>query len=100
MAIVAGVEIDDVRLAALCERYGVQRLSLFGSVARGTYDPSSDVDVMYEMRPGRRLGWEIEQMGDDLSALFGRPVDLVSRAGLHQRLRAVVLAEARPLYAA
>ena len=100
MAIVAGVEIDEVRLAALCERYGVQRLSLFGSVARGTDGPSSDVDVMYEMRPGRRLGWEIEQMADDLCALFGRPVDLVSRAALHQRLRPVILAEARPLYAA
>jgi hypothetical protein len=54
VVIVAGVEVDEARLAALCEQYGVQRLSLFGSVARGTDDSSSDVDVMYEMRPGRR----------------------------------------------
>ena len=98
--IVAGVTVDEARLAAVCARYGVARLMIFGSVARGTADPSSDVDVLYELQPGRRLGWEIEDLSDELSELFGRPVDLVSRAALHERLRAAVLAEAQPLYAA
>jgi len=97
---VAGVTVDEARLAALCARYGVARLMIFGSVARGTAEPSSDVDVLYELQPGRRLGWEIEDLSDELSELFGRPVDLVSRAALHERLRAAVLAEAQPLYAA
>jgi len=97
---VAGVTVDEARLAAVCGRYGVARLMIFGSVARGTAEPSSDVDVLYELQPGRRLGWEIEDLSDELSELFGRPVDLVSRAALHERLRAAVLAEARPLYAA
>ena len=96
----AGVTVDEARLAAVCARYGVARLMIFGSVARGTADPSSDVDVLYELQPGRRLGWEIEDLSDELSELFGRPVDLVSRAALHERLRAAVLAEAQPLYAA
>jgi len=98
--IVAGVTVDEARLAAVCARYGVARLMIFGSVARGTADLSSDVDVLYELQPGRRLGWEIEDLSDELSELFGRPVDLVSRAALHERLRAAVLAEAQPLYAA
>jgi len=98
--IVAGVTVDDARLAAVCARYGVARLMIFGSVARGTAELSSDVDVLYELQPGRRLGWEIEDLSDELSELFGRPVDLVSRAALHERLRAAVLAEAQPLYAA
>jgi uncharacterized protein len=97
---VAGVTVDEARLAAVCARYGVARLMSFGSVARGTAEPSSDVDVLYELQPGRRLGWEIEDLSDELSELFGRPVDLVSRAALHERLRAAVLAEAQPLYAA
>ena len=96
----AGVTVDEARLAAVCARYGVARLMIFGSVARGTAQPSSDVDVLYELQPGRRLGWEIEDLSDELSELFGRPVDLVSRAALHERLRAAVLAEAQPLYAA
>lgn len=96
----AGVTADEARLAAVCARYGVARLMIFGSVARGTAEPSSDVDVLYELQPGRRLGWEVEDLSDELSELFGRPVDLVSRAALHERLRAAVLAEAQPLYAA
>jgi predicted nucleotidyltransferase len=98
--IVAGVTVDEARLAAVCARYGVARLMIFGSVARGTSEPSSDVDVLYELQPGRRLGWEIEDLSDELSDLLRRPVDLVSRAALHERLRAAVLAEAQPLYAA
>jgi predicted nucleotidyltransferase len=98
--IVAGVRVDEVRLAAVCAGYGVARLMIFGSVARGTAELSSDVDVLYELQAGRRLGWEIEDLSDELSELFGRPVDLVSRAALHERLRAAVLAEAQPLYAA
>lgn len=96
----AGVSIDEARLRAVCDRYGVGQLMIFGSAARGTATPTSDVDVLYELRPGRRLGWEIEDLADELSELFGRRVDLVSRAALHERLRAAVLAEARPLYAA
>ena len=96
----AGVTVDEARLAAVCARYGIARLMIFGSVARGTAEPSSDVDVLYELQPGRRLGWEIEDLSDELSELFGRAVDLVSRAALHERLRAAVLAEAQPLYAA
>ena len=92
--------LDEARLAAVCVRYGVARLMIFGSVARGTAEPSSDVDVLYELQRGRRLGWEIVDLSDELSELFGRPVDLVSRAALHERLRAAVLAEAQPLYAA
>jgi uncharacterized protein len=98
--IVAGLSIDETRLAAACERYGVGRLLVFGSVARGTADPASDVDVLYELLSGRRIGWEIEDLADELSELFGRRVDLVSRAGRHERLRGAVLAEAQPLCAA
>ena len=92
--------MDEGRLAAICSRYGIARLMIFGSVARGNAEPSSDIDILYEVLPDRRLGWEIEDLTDELSELFGRPVDLVSRAALHKRLRAAVLAEARQLYAA
>jgi predicted nucleotidyltransferase len=98
--IVAGREVDEICLAAVCEQYGIGALMIFGSVVRGTAGPMSDVDVLYELRPGRRLGWEIEDLADELAEVFGRPVDLVSRAGLHERMRAAVLAEAQPLYAA
>ena len=55
---------------------------------------------LYELEPGRRLGWNIEKLSEDLASVLGRRVDLVSRAALHQRLRDDVLAEALLLYAA
>jgi hypothetical protein len=56
--------------------------------------------AFYELEPGRRLGWEIEQLADELAAVFGRSVDLVAAAALHRRLKDAVLSEARTLYAA
>jgi uncharacterized protein len=100
MLIIPGIEIDEGRLAEICHRYGIAELQIFGSQARGTAGPGSDIDVLYTLRPGRRLGWEIEQLADELSDLFGRPVDLVSLRSLHPLLKPSVLAEARPVYAA
>lgn len=93
-------DVDFGRLAELCERYGVARLEVFGSVSRGDAGPDSDIDVLYELVPGARLGWAIEDFADDLAGLFGRPVDLIARNALHDRLRNSILSEARVLYAA
>lgn len=97
---VPGLEVDIDRIAEICRRYGVARLDVFGSVSRGEAAPESDIDVLYDLAPGARLGWTIEALADELSAALGRRVDLVSRNALHERLRASVLAEARVLYAA
>ena len=97
---IAGIAVDLDRLAKVCERYGVARLQVFGSVSRGEERPDSDVDVLYELVPGARLGWDIENLTDELSDELGRPVDLVSRKALHERLREAVLAEASVLYEA
>ena len=97
---IAGLEVDLDRIGEICQRFGVARLEVFGSVSRGEARPDSDVDVLYELAPGARLGWDIENLVDELSQALGRPVDLVSRKALHHRIREAVLAEARVLYAA
>jgi uncharacterized protein len=98
--IIRGAEVDEARLAAICNRYGIAELKIFGSQARGTAQPGSDIDILYTLQPGHRLGWEIEQLADELAELFGGRVDLVSARALHPLLRPSVLAEARPVYAA
>ena len=92
--------LRSTRLADFCARYGFARLDVFGSVARGEAAPDSDVDVLYELAPGRHLGWEIEDAAVELSAILGRSVDLVSRRAVHPLLRARIEAEAQGLYAA
>lgn len=94
------MNVDVDRLDAVCRRYGISTLLVFGSVARGESTPSSDIDLLYDLRPGARLGWEVDDLADELAEVFGRPVDLVARAALHPMLRAAVLEEARPVYAA
>src|SRR5271166_1337185 len=100
MRIAPDLDIDDAALAAVCDKYGIAELKIFGSRARGTASPGSDIDVLYALRPGRKLGWEIEQLADELTGLLGHHVDLVSQRALHPQLKPAVLAEARPLYAA
>ena len=92
------MKIDVERLREVCERYGVVRLDVFGSMSRGTVGPDSDIDLLYTLAPGARLGWAIEDLSEELAAVLGRPVDLVSRRALNSRIRDQVLAEAQPFY--
>ncbi len=94
------VAVDVERLREVCERYGIIRLDVFGSVARGTARIDSDIDLLYTLAPGARLGWAIEDLALELSAVLGQPVDLVSSRALNARIRDRVLEEAQPFYAA
>lgn len=93
--------VDGDQLAAMCRRFGVRRLALFGSVLRSDFGPDSDVDVLVEFEPGRTPGLAFVTLADELSVLFaGRRVDLVTEKSLHSLLREEILSEARTLYAA
>ena len=67
-------------IAAICQRYGIQRLEVFGSAARTTdFDPDrSDAGFLVEFAPGVEPGLHaIFGAKADLEALLGRGVDLV-----------------------
>jgi uncharacterized protein len=100
LLIIDGRPVDPTRLAEICQRYGVAELAVFGSAVRGEVTEASDVDVLYVLAPGTRLGFGINRLEDELSELFGRPVDLVAKKALHRLLRDDVTAQARTLYAA
>lgn len=87
-------------LVELCARYGFARLDVFGSVARGEDRTDSDIDVLYDLLPGRHVTWEVVDAAEELSEILGRPVDLVSRRAVHPLLRERIETEARALYAA
>lgn len=74
--------------------YGVRDLRLFGSVARGEATPASDVDLVVEFDSDRITLPTFLDFADDLEALLGRRVDVVSLKKLSPRLRAQVEAEA------
>ncbi len=93
---------DKEALAELCRRYGIRRLSLFGSVLKGTDQPDSDIDLLVEFELGATPSYfglvEIEM---ELSALlFGRRIDLRTPGELSRYFREDVMREAEPLYEA
>lgn len=75
---------NQAAIAALCQRYGVVRLELFGSAAKGTFDDAtSDLDFVVDLGPYEpNLATRYIQFADDLEALFGRPVDLLTVASI------------------
>ncbi|NOT01648.1 MAG: DNA polymerase III subunit beta [Phycisphaerales bacterium] len=69
------------KIAALCRRFGVGRLEVFGSAAHGSFDPiRSDVDFLVEFLPGQAMGPWLGNYFDfkaALEELLNRRVDLV-----------------------
>jgi predicted nucleotidyltransferase len=65
-------EIDPKALAAICRKYRVKKMSLFGSGARGELRSDSDIDLLVEFKPkqGPSL-WGLTDMQQALSPLFG-----------------------------
>jgi hypothetical protein len=63
---------------ALCRRYAVRGLSIFGSAAVGSERADSDVDLQVHFTPGQApSAFELVDLRDALSRVFGgRPVDL------------------------
>lgn len=99
------IDIDRAALAALCEKYGIEQLELFGSVLREDFGPDSDVDVLVRFREGESPGLdEYLDIQEGLEALFGRAVDVLNRRVIEgsknpYRKRSI-LESARVLYAA
>jgi len=94
------------RIAEFCRRWNVSELALFGSILRDDFRPDSDVDVLvtFPSVDATPSLFEHVDMQDELVEIFGRPVDLLTRAGVEDsrnpiRKRAI-LESARVVYAA
>src|SRR5215470_15859 len=92
-------------LIALCKRYDVARLEVFGSAARGVdFDPAvSDADSLVEFKAESRLA-PLEQffgLAEALEDLLGRPVDLVEPSAVKNPfIRAAINRSREVLYGA
>ncbi len=99
------VEIPYAAVADFCQRWKISEFALFGSVFSDRLDPPHDVDVLVSFAPAAE--WDIfdaVQMEEELSGLFGRPVDLVTRRAIeasdNRIRRQAILNSAVPIYVA
>jgi predicted nucleotidyltransferase len=72
------IPIPHEEIAAFCRKWGIRKLSFFGSVVRDDFDPErSDVDVLVETKSLRTFG-DLFAAEHELSEIFdGRKVDLL-----------------------
>ena len=87
-------------IAALCKRFEVRELSLFGSALRDDFRPDSDVDILVSFEPQARVSFfTLSDLQGELETVFGRKVDLVPKEGLKRMIRDEVLASSKVIYA-
>ena len=93
--------VDQKALARLCRRHGIRRLSLFGSVLKGTARLDSDVDLLVEFEPGAVPGLlGMAAIEAELSELLGRRhVDLRTAQDLSRYFRDEVARDAEVQFA-
>lgn len=98
------VSIQHDRLARFCRANGITTLAIFGSALRDDFGPESDIDVLVEFEPGRTPGLGFAGMAVELSELFGRDVDLLTRSSVERSpnyiRRNAILGTAETIYAA
>jgi hypothetical protein len=87
-------------IADLCRRFGVEELSVFGSVLRDDFEGQSDVDFLVVFKNDDYGPWmgKLSGLEAELSALLHRKADLVPKKSLKWVIRDRVLAGAQVIY--
>jgi uncharacterized protein len=99
------IQLPTEEITSFCRRWKVKELSAFGSVVREDFGPESDVDLLVTFDPDAHWTlFDMVRMQDELKALLGREVDLVSRRGVESSRnpirRDAILSSAELIYAA
>ena len=99
------IENRRAEIAQVCRRFGVRRLEVFGSAARGDdFSPGrSDADFLVTFEPEARDDLALfVDFKEALETLLGRPVDLVEREAVEASRNFIrrrrILAEAETVH--
>lgn len=67
-------------LPYLIDHFGVKRIGLFGSFAKGIQKEDSDIDVFVEFE--KPIGFKFMELSDYLEKILGKKVDIVTPEGI------------------
>ena len=84
------------RILSAARRHGVRDVQVFGAVARGEDDPSSDVDLLVDLDPDRTL-LDLIGFKQEAEEILGLPVDAVAPRSLKAAVRDNAVREARAI---
>ncbi len=72
-------------VSALCHRWKIRELALFGSVLRDDFGQDSDLDILVTFADDANWGLlDHIQMENEFEGLFGRDVDLITKRAVEQ----------------
>jgi predicted nucleotidyltransferase len=74
-------------LPVIRQKYGVKRIGVFGSFARGDQTRKSDIDILVEFAPGQATLQNFIGLADFLEELSKRKVDLLTVEGINRYIR-------------
>lgn len=99
------LDLPQEQIEAYCRRWKITELAAFGSVLRDDFHDASDVDLLVTFAPEARWSlFDLVTMQDELEAILGREVDLMTRRGIEQSRnpirREAILRSARPIFQA
>jgi len=80
------------KIMPILKKYGVRKVALFGSVARGEERKESDIDILVDIEKDIGL-LEFVGLKQELEDALGHPVDLVEYSTIKPRLRDRILSE-------
>jgi len=76
------------KLSAICHKWKIAELSLFGSALRDDFGVDSDIDLAVKFEPDSHWSlWDFYTLQEELEELFGREVDLVEAEGIINPIR-------------
>ena len=78
------------------KRFKVTNPRVFGSVVHGTDTEQSDLDLLVDALPGATL-FDLGGFQEELQAVLGVKVDVLTSGGLRNRVGEKILAEAKPI---
>jgi predicted nucleotidyltransferase len=82
------IELNIQQIIALCQRYKVKNLSVFGSILTDKFHDKSDVDLLVNFNADHSDYDYVENyfgLKDGLENLLGREVDLLEEKGLKNK---------------
>src|SRR5262249_30888093 len=80
----------------IAEKHGARNVRVFGSVVHGEATEGSDIDLLVDTSE-QTSPWFPAGLVEELEAILGKRVDVVTSNGLYWLLRRRILKEARPL---
>lgn len=80
---VHGIDLDTPAIHEFCRKWEILDLRVFGSYLRDDFGPDSDIDFLADFPSDAE--WDIcdhMDMEEELAAIVGRPVDIISRSAV------------------